>query len=100
MTHLAHHTFTGRTPSMQTGKLIAGAALSLLLASCGESDKIALYPVTGSVKFGNQVPAGAQVVLQPVGPALPDNLAPNGTVGADGKFTIGTYDKTDGAPSG
>ena len=72
---------------------------ALLLASCSDGS-VTVHPVSGTVKVGKEIPVGAQVVLHPQGHALPSNLAPTGTVDADGKFTIGTYDVADGAPAG
>ena len=78
----------------------AAVGLSLLLASCGDDGHIEVYPVSGSVKYGDEIPAGAQIALHPVGGVLPENLVAMGTVAPDGTFTIGTYDAADGAPAG
>lgn len=74
--------------------------LSTLLASCSDDGHVDVYPVSGTVKFGADVPAGAQITLHPVNAAVPENLVAMGTVGADGSFRIGTYDAADGAPVG
>lgn len=77
----------------------AVAGLSLLLASCGE-DHLAVFPVSGTMKVGNEVPEGAQIALYPLSRSLPENIIPVGKVAADGTFKIGTYDVADGAPAG
>lgn len=92
----SHHLTIGPRLA-RTGGLLG---LSLLLASCGDDGHVDVYPVSGSVKFGNEIPAGAQIVLHPQGATLPENVVAMGTVGPDGKFEIGTYDVADGAPAG
>jgi hypothetical protein len=72
----------------------------LSLASCSDDGHVDVYPVSGSVKFGSEIPVGAQVVLHPQGSALPESVVAMGTVGPDGRFEIGTYDVADGAPAG
>lgn len=74
--------------------------LPLLLASCGDDGRIEVHPVSGTVKFGDQIPVGAQIVLHPQGGVLPENVVAMGTVAPDGRFEIGTYDVADGAPAG
>lgn len=74
--------------------------LSTLLASCSDDGHVEVYPVSGTVKFGAEVPVGAQIALHPVGAVVPENLVAMGTVAPDGTFSIGTYDAADGAPAG
>ena len=78
----------------------APACLAVVLASCSDDGQVPVYPVSGTVKFGSEVPVGAQVVLHPVGPAAAENVVATGTVGPDGTFKVGTYDSADGAPAG
>lgn len=90
-------------PSARRARLVRSGAvfgLSLLLASCGDDGHVDVYPVSGNVTFGSEIPVGAQVVLHPQGSTLPENVVAMGTVGPDGRFEIGTYDVADGAPAG
>ena len=81
--------------------LVIGAALAIGLTGCGKSEsRVKVYPVSGTVTFNGEPAEGAQVILHPQGHALPENLAPLGTVKADGSFQIGVYENNDGAPAG
>jgi len=88
---------TGKRKSWLSGSLVIGA--SLLLAGCGD-DRIEVYPTSGSIRFGDAVPAGAQIVLHPQGHTLPLDAIPTAQVTNDGSFVFGTYDAGDGAPAG
>lgn len=71
----------------------------MAFVGCGE-DRIPLYPATGSIRFGETVPDGAQIVLHPQGHELPPEGIPTARVLGDGTFVVGTYDAGDGAPAG
>lgn len=88
------------TEGVRFARAAALVGMPLLLASCSDGGHVDVYPVSGSVKFGNEIPAGAQIVLHPQRATLPENVVAMGTVGPDGKFEIGTYDVADGAPPG
>jgi len=57
------------------------------------------FAVTGKVTDGAKPVANAQVVFHPEGGAA-DAPKPRGTTGANGEFTLTTYDGNDGAPAG
>jgi hypothetical protein len=81
--------------------LLAGLAATLAFAGCGRSEpRVPVVQVSGKISFQGQAPAGAQVVLHPVGKAGESNIAPSGTVKEDGTFKISAYDQGDGAPPG
>ena len=80
------------------GSLMCGA--SLLLVGCGEDERVAVYPTSGSIRFGDSIPTGAQIVLHPQGHVLPPDANPTAQVGSDGTFAVGTYSVGDGAPAG
>jgi hypothetical protein len=75
-----------------------------MLSGCGgtkytDPPVLPVAPVSGTVKFGAQVPAGALVTFVPVS-RTEEGIASQGTVRADGTFKISTYGKEDGAPLG
>ncbi|HUR53585.1 MAG TPA: carboxypeptidase-like regulatory domain-containing protein [Gemmataceae bacterium] len=76
------------------GVLVAG--LLVTCTACGPSGP-KLHPVRGTVTFNGTPPAGASVVLDPVGGGA---AKPSGVVGADGSFTLSTYPHGEGAPAG
>lgn len=72
----------------------------LVFAGCGKG-KLAVHPVTGVVRVDGKPAPGAMVILCPVGGS--DKLQrerPYGTADGEGKFTLTTFDKGDGAPAG
>lgn len=68
-------------------------------AGCGDSGP-KLYPVKGSVFYGDQPAEGATVVFQPKTQEKDAGSPPSGTVGADGSFTVRTHPHGEGAPPG
>ena len=96
------HTIFGQFETGRRGKWATGGLAllaSVALAGCGE-DRIALFPTTGSIRVGEMVPQGAQIVLHPQGHELPPEAIPTARVAGDGTFVVGTYDAGDGAPAG
>lgn len=74
---------------------------ALLLTGCSANDgRVAVYPVTGKVTVGGEVPEGALVVLNPTGGKGSTEHSPSGKVRKDGSFRLTTYDADDGAPAG
>jgi hypothetical protein len=74
---------------------------SVLLTSCGKSDRVAVSPVRGQVFSSRQEPAaGALVVFHPVAPEDEATLRPLAYVDDQGNFELTTYDQGDGAPLG
>ncbi len=81
--------------------LIAFAVSACGLASCSKGDgRKPTFPVSGTVTDGTKGIPNALVILHPVGEDGPDVVRPRGTTGADGTFTLTTYDGNDGAPAG
>ncbi len=75
------------------------AALALSAASCSGRKKV--YPVRGEVFNGEDKPAtGAVVAFHPIKSDSSAPIVPVGTVDKNGKFTLTTYTKDDGAPVG
>src|SRR5829696_6588952 len=77
-------------------------AAVVVVAGCGQPEKVVTHPVTGQVYYDGKPAAGVQVYLFPVAaPMVPDIPAnPHGTTGPDGRFTIGTFTESDGAAEG
>lgn len=80
------------------------AVLLVVLGGCG-SAKDGYTPTHGQVFTGNQPAEGAQVTLVPLDSRGDAASRPAGVVGADGTFTLTTYDPTtrktrEGAPPG
>lgn len=81
--------------------MTATAAACLALTSCGKGDgRKPTFSVVGQVFVDQKPAANAEVVFHPVGDPDPNAVKPHGTVGADGTFTLTTYDGGDGAPAG
>ncbi|HEX4412864.1 MAG TPA: hypothetical protein VH107_04495 [Lacipirellulaceae bacterium] len=63
-----------------------------------------MFPASGHLSIKGQVPAGAFVVFHPKNGAAIDPkgyaVCPRAVVKPDGTFVLGSYDATDGAPSG
>jgi hypothetical protein len=79
------------------------AAIISALAGCGSAlidpPVVPVAPVSGSIKFGAEVPVGASVSLAPVARSEA-GIASAGRVKPDGTFRISTYGQEDGAPLG
>ena len=69
----------------RTFQLIAAAAV--VVAGCGQPDKVPTHPVRGQVYYDGQPAAGVQVYLLPTAaPMVPDIPAnPHATTGPDGR---------------
>lgn len=78
---------------------LVGAVLALAVVSCGENRK-PVYPVHGKALFRGRAAEGALVIFNPVDESDPKAVKPQGVVGTDGGFEIGTYGEKDGAPAG
>ncbi len=67
---------------------------------CGD-DKIARYPVTGTVLVDGRPAEGATVIFYPVGGSEEfQKERPFGVTDANGKFDLRTFQPGDGAPAG
>lgn len=74
------------------------ASVALLCSSCGGSDLKPAFPVRGQVLFEGKPVPHALVVFHPQAGEEP--LRPSATADAEGRFTLTTYKKEDGAPVG
>lgn len=89
---------------MRVGNFGWIATSALLLAGCGGGSPVdppvlPVAPVSGSLKFGGEVPVGAKVSLVPVSRSE-EGIASSGVVSQDGTFKVSTYGQDDGAPVG
>ena len=78
--------------------ILAGFSLVcsvIVLAGCGSGGSKDTYKVTGTVKFtdGSPLTQGMVVFASPEGTT-------QGEIQADGSYSLGTYDVSDGAPAG
>jgi hypothetical protein len=79
-------------------------SLLAVVAGCGgttyvDPPVVPVVPVSGSIKFGAETPAGAKVTLVPVA-RTEEGINSSGVVKSDGTFKISTYGQEDGAPLG
>jgi hypothetical protein len=79
--------------------LVPLLAIVSVCYACGRSDRKVVVPVEGKVLFESRPAQYALVVFHPVG-GSENEPRPSGRVGADGTFTLTTYDAGDGAPPG
>ena len=71
------------------------------MPGCGGSGRPSLTKVSGAVTLDGQPLEGAMVSFQFAGDEKDKYKRPSmGTTDAQGKFTVGTYDKEDGLPVG
>jgi hypothetical protein len=89
---------SGFSPRRRLG-VSACFALAVLCCSCGPARK-PVYPVHGEVRVDGRAPAHAQVGFFPVNGAEADAVHPIGQVDDQGRFTLTSYAKGDGAPEG
>jgi len=68
-------------------------------AGCGDG-KLKVYPVTGQVLYNGEPLPGVDIALHPVDPKNDTGYPPHATTDEQGKFSLMTYVKDDGAPSG
>lgn len=81
------------------------AVVGILFATlgCAKSrmpERKAVVPVRGTMMSKGKPLEGAVVSLHPLTDANPRALRSHGRVGADGTFSLTTYDTADGAPQG
>ncbi len=73
----------------------------LVLSSCGSREgRKPVFPVKGQVFHKGKAAVGAVLVFHPKTAADPAGPRPHARVGADGAFTLTTYQAQDGAPAG
>jgi hypothetical protein len=94
--------FLRLTPARRPGLLLLAGALIVFCPACGGSGQRSIYPVTGQVVVGKdkQPATGVTVVFHPVTDDGGAIYRPMGEVDANGKFSLTTYTKDDGAPAG
>ena len=83
---------------------IGCSAIVAMVAGCGGSalkdpPVLPVTPVSGTVKFGSEIPAGATVSFVPL-VRTEEGISSSGVVKADGSFKVSTYGQEDGAPLG
>src|SRR4051812_46804221 len=90
----------------QRGLCAQALSFALLIAliavsGCGDTG-IKRIPVHGSVNVDGQPADGVRVIFCPVGGSeeMQKKYRPSGVTGPDGKFTLMTITKDDGAPAG
>lgn len=87
---------------LTAGRPLPGAiccVLAILCSSCGPARK-PVYPVQGEVRVDGRVPVHAQVGFFPVNADGSETVHPVGQVDDQGRFTLTSYAKDDGAPEG
>jgi hypothetical protein len=72
---------------------------AMFCSACGIGHK-PVYPVRGEVRVNGQIPVHAQVAFFPVNDTADDAVHPAGRVDDQGRFTLTSYAKGDGAPEG
>lgn len=87
-----------RTPVARAALL----SVALLIPACSGSGMKPTYPVAGRVTVQGKPAAKAVVGFHPTGEnaAARPQILPNADCDADGRFTLSTYLKGDGAPEG
>ncbi|MCE9565602.1 MAG: DUF4198 domain-containing protein [Planctomycetes bacterium] len=82
--------------------LLPGVSLLAIGCSAADSQVVVPQPVTGKVVYDGQPAAGVRVTLIPTDaptvPRIPHN--PYGVAGADGTFSLTTFQEGDGAAEG
>jgi hypothetical protein len=89
-----------RTNLVSQFTFLALLSSTFILAGCQGETRVPVFPVSGTVSFKGETPVGAQIVLHAVNRSTASDVAPVGTVKADGSFAITAYEPGDGAPQG
>ncbi|MBI1900204.1 MAG: hypothetical protein HYS13_03685 [Planctomycetia bacterium] len=90
----------GSRGRLRRAVLAALAPVVCCLSSCGGSDRLPVFPVTGELFVDGQPAFEAFVYLHAVKEDSEHLMQPYGQVDKDGKFAIATYVSGDGAPPG
>src|SRR5262245_35991478 len=72
----------------------------IALAGCSSTGRLPTYPVTGQILYNGEPLKGVDVAFHRVDPKNDTGYPPHATTDADGKFTLSTFLKDDGAPAG
>ena len=76
-----------------------GFVFLLGLTGCGDG-KLKVYPVSGQILYNGEPLRGVDVAFHPTDPKNNTGYPPHATTDENGKFTLTTYLKDDGAPAG
>jgi hypothetical protein len=80
-------------------RLSAVALFAIGLSGCGPGDRLAVYPVSGVIKFnGAPMKGGGSIAFLPK-ESRPGKM-PGGTIAEDGTYSLTTYEPDDGALPG
>ena len=83
----------------QASLVIAAAAVALASPGCGQSDRVAVFPVHGQLTFeGKPMTGGGSIALIAVGGQ--QGKTAGGEVKPDGTFSLTTYEEGDGSMPG
>jgi hypothetical protein len=58
------------------------------------------HPASGKVEFKGKPLENAELTLFPIDTKVPESVRPKAKSTAEGKFVLGTYSQSDGAPTG
>ncbi|HJZ91609.1 MAG TPA: hypothetical protein VKE40_12110 [Gemmataceae bacterium] len=78
----------------------ATLCVALLVAPGCSNKRIKTYPVSGQVLYNGDPLKGVDIALHPMDPKNDTGYPPHATTDANGKFTLTTFLKDDGAPAG
>lgn len=92
------NTYSGR--GRASGWLVA-VAMAVACAGCGpKSDRLPVFPVSGTLVYKGQPLPNALVAFHPTDKSDPRATSSRATTDAEGKFSLSTYEANDGAPAG
>lgn len=98
---MVHASMSARIKNEPSNRfVILVAVATAIFTGCAGETRVPVFPVSGKVQFQGKPPAGAIVVLNPVGATSNLDVLPTGTVKDDGSFTLTAYEPDDGAPVG
>src|SRR5262245_36348370 len=81
-------------------RVLAALSAALLITSGCSNGRIKTYPVGGQVLYNGDPLKGVDIALHPMDPKNDTGYPPHATTDANGKFTLTTFLKDDGAPAG
>jgi len=81
-------------------KLFAILIFGFLGCSSSKKPWEVTHPATGSIEYKGKPIEAAELTLFPLDQSIPESVRPKGRSTADGKFELGTYSQSDGAPAG
>src|SRR5262245_35004980 len=102
VTEVSHYLSAGVRVHRSPAALLVAFAILLAFTGCGDShvDRVPVFPVRGAIRFQEQTPTGAFIVLHRKDGSTSNAPKPRAVVASDGTFAIGSYDGQDGAPEG